>query len=1176
VAEDTVLVVDADAKTRGVLEISLKKAGYGLHVVERAREAIEWLEEGGNPGLIIADTELPGMSGFDFCAQVKENLDWEPIPFIFLADAGSSEEKRRGFELGVEDFLTRPVYVKEVVTRVQLLLQRRKKELLDVADAERVTGRLEDVTLLDLLQAIEDKDRTGQADLERERHRGVIYFREGRVIDAAVGKLRGADAVYRMMQWNQGTYAVRYTAAINRRERITESTQDLLLTGMKALDAFNDMSSAGPGLDRVYEVNYRQLADHLRDIPDEVNGLIRLFDGHRSVEDVVDDSSLGPAETLKVLGKLVDQELLYDVTPKQSEEGDISTLAASEGSLDNWLGMEAAETVGATAPAPVAAAETETEKVRRRREERKRRKTAARRRRTSEHQSVQVEERQQWAQAARARKELTQSAGDDEEVAALRSQIAAAEARAEELRVQTDALLETKRSQMELAEHLNTQERKAVSGEQVALMARLAEAEKQAAQLAAERTALARELQEQKDTAASEARAAAKAQAEAEHEARRIEEAAIASAALQAQQAAEAARQEAEATARAQAEEAARKEAEEAQRQAAQALQQEEAEREAARVKAEAAAKAQTELQQKEAAMQARLAEEQARLAAARAALAEAKANAEAEAAQLEQARIAREAAAKAAADERALQAKETQEREAIRGELAELEAMIKAQEAAAANARREAERLSAAAEAQEAVVDWVAATPDAPETPAISVDATSVENEEEEAEAPKEDPDATKAVPALAAVAVAATAIAAADEPPAPSHVDARLADLEAARKDDLDAARSKASDKDPDAAAAAVIIPPLPEEDPSDRTRSPETDMSADGTRIPRPTDPELALAQDEFFTESRDEEAYYAEPPPPQENKNTLYMVLAVVGGLLLFGALYYAFKDDAPKKPHKPVASAVKPSKADAGGKKADAGKGKTDAVAAARPDAGAEADTGDADAAVVELPSEETVIAATKKASETVWSVALMQAAYNPDTGEELIRPDGVEAPVVEDAKDPKETKPAGKTEKSDKGVAARVPREKDDRVPSDIGKVPSGKDDAVAELDDAGKRAAFSKHLKAGQRYIKQRNYDKALAELSEANQIAPGSYRVNHLMGVANYYKGRYKQAIPYLERAVRLKSTSADSVAALGDAYQATGRTSKALDAYKKYLKLRPKGRRSDQLREIIARYH
>lgn len=1185
-AEDTILIVDADAKTRGVLEVSLKKAGYALHVVERARDGLEWLEDGGMPGLIISDTDLPGQSGFEFCAKVKENLDWEPIPFIFLADADSSDEKRQGFELGVEDFLTRPVYVKEVVTRVQLLLQRRKKELLDVADAEQVKGSLEDVTLLDLLQAIDDKDRTGLAEIERGNRRGVIYFRDGRVIDAAVGKLRGAEAVYRMMQWAAGTYAVRYTPTVNRRERIAESTQDLLLTGLKELDQFNDLSSAGPGLERVFEVNYRQLADHLRDIPDEVNGLIRLFDGHRTLQDVVDDSSLGPVETLKVFGKLVDQELLYDVTPKQDEDG-LGVLAAPEGSLDDWLGMEAAETVGAAAPVPEPEDESEAEKVRRRREERKRRKTAARKRRTQERKAVAAEEREQWASAAKARKqraERTDAGADDAEVAALRAQIAEAEARAMALRQQTDALLETKRAQAQIAEHGNTMERKAVSAEQAALMARLEEAQNQAAALALERSQLAAELDEQKAAAEAEAKArrdaeaaaaaaaataAAEAQAQREAEAREAEARAAAE-----REAAERARQEEEAAAAAAAAEAARLEAEKK-----------------AQLEAAAKAAAEAEIQEKEAAMKARLAEETARLEAARQALAQAKQAAAEEAERLEAARQAKEAAAKQAAEEEELRRKETREREAIRGELAELEAMIKAQEEAAAKARQEAERLSAAAEAQEAVVDWVAATPDKPSEPVVSVDASEVvpdavaatgdvapaEKEEESDESA-----AAKVIVAGAAAAgaaaVAGAAVAASDDDAAVSHVDTRLADLEKARLRAEPEADEVPGDDD---ATTAIPAPDLPEEDPATRTRSPETDVPSHDGKAMRPTDPEMALAQDEFFNEPDD--GYYAEPAPAEEGRNPLYMVLAVVGCLLLFGAVYYMFKGDKPADKKPPVAAKsvkdAKDAKAPAGkdegtpDKKSDAG-AKAPIAANAKADAGAESDAGDADAGLAELPSEEERIATRKKAHEIVWSVAFQEAMFNPQTGEELVRPDGVEAvetPTEADDKGKDKTAPSDK-----KGVAARAPREKTDRDTSDPGRLPKGKDAAVAELDDAGKRAAFSKHVKAGQRYMKQRNYDKALAELAEANRIAPGSYRVNHLMGVANYYKGRYKQAIPYLERAVRLKSNSADSVAALGDAYQATGRTSKALDAYKKYLKLRPKGRRSDQLREIIARYH
>ena len=74
------------------------------------------------------------------------------------------------------------------------------------------------------------------------------------------------------------------------------------------------------GLDRVFEVNYRQLADHLRKLPDEVNSVIRLLDGFRTMHDVIDDSPLGAAETLTVVSKLHTQALIHDVTPEEDDD----------------------------------------------------------------------------------------------------------------------------------------------------------------------------------------------------------------------------------------------------------------------------------------------------------------------------------------------------------------------------------------------------------------------------------------------------------------------------------------------------------------------------------------------------------------------------------------------------------------------------------------------------------------------------------------------------------------------------------------------------------------------------------------------------------------------------------------------------------------------------------------
>src|SRR5438552_56080 len=120
--KQTVLLVDGDPKSQRVLEVSLKKAGFQLRAVGSAPEALALLERA-PADLIISDTQLPGVDGFELCRRIKQRAEWAKIPFIFLATNKGLPDKIRGLELGVEDYLTKPFYIKEVLTRIRMLLQ---------------------------------------------------------------------------------------------------------------------------------------------------------------------------------------------------------------------------------------------------------------------------------------------------------------------------------------------------------------------------------------------------------------------------------------------------------------------------------------------------------------------------------------------------------------------------------------------------------------------------------------------------------------------------------------------------------------------------------------------------------------------------------------------------------------------------------------------------------------------------------------------------------------------------------------------------------------------------------------------------------------------------------------------------------------------------------------------
>src|SRR5438105_1359482 len=120
-AKKNLLLVDADPKSVRVMEVSLRQAGFSVTTSPDGEDALDKVAINA-PDLIISDTKLPGMDGFEFATKVKADQKLAPIPFLFLSSQNDIEHKVKGLELGVEDYLTKPIYIKEILTRVRILM----------------------------------------------------------------------------------------------------------------------------------------------------------------------------------------------------------------------------------------------------------------------------------------------------------------------------------------------------------------------------------------------------------------------------------------------------------------------------------------------------------------------------------------------------------------------------------------------------------------------------------------------------------------------------------------------------------------------------------------------------------------------------------------------------------------------------------------------------------------------------------------------------------------------------------------------------------------------------------------------------------------------------------------------------------------------------------------------
>ncbi|MFH0899163.1 MAG: response regulator, partial [Pseudomonadota bacterium] len=311
-AKQSLLLVDGDAKSMRVLEVSLKKAGFNVTTAVNGLDALDKVETS-QPDLIISDTNMPEMDGFDFCRRLKQNPQRADIPFIFLTAQSSVEDKIRGLELGVEDYLTKPIYIKEILTRVKLLLQKRERASFEEKKElkTKFAGQLSDIAVVDLIQTIEISRKSGVIHfVGPEQKRASIYFRNGKVVDAELGRLQGAEAVYRLLTWPDGEFEVEFKS-VRRKDVIELSSQGLLMEGMRRLDEWGRLLEQLPVLETAFEIDYGELSERLSEIPDEINAILRLFDGRRTLMQVVDDSTFGDLEVLNVISKLYFEGLIH-------------------------------------------------------------------------------------------------------------------------------------------------------------------------------------------------------------------------------------------------------------------------------------------------------------------------------------------------------------------------------------------------------------------------------------------------------------------------------------------------------------------------------------------------------------------------------------------------------------------------------------------------------------------------------------------------------------------------------------------------------------------------------------------------------------------------------------------------------------------------------------------------
>ena len=198
----TILIVDDESRIRKLIKDFLVKEGYKVLEAEDGEQALKIFEEKGEKiNLILLDVMMPKLDGWSVLRQIRQS---SKVPVIMLTARGEEQDELFGFELGVDEYITKPFSPKILVARIKAILSRVRKDKDEVKDSGgikidtegrtvSVDGKIIELSLreYELLKYLVDNENVA---LSRDKILNNVwnydYYGNSRTIDSHIKKIR--------------------------------------------------------------------------------------------------------------------------------------------------------------------------------------------------------------------------------------------------------------------------------------------------------------------------------------------------------------------------------------------------------------------------------------------------------------------------------------------------------------------------------------------------------------------------------------------------------------------------------------------------------------------------------------------------------------------------------------------------------------------------------------------------------------------------------------------------------------------------------------------------------------------------------------------------------------------------------------------------------------------------
>jgi CheY-like chemotaxis protein len=319
-----ILIADPDREVLKDLGNAFHDRGYD---VRASRDGSRALEKSilVHPDLVLFDDECPLIPPKKFIQILRSNPRTEHIPVIVMCGRDSDDGGLWGYR---EAVINKPFNPDEVLALVGRIFRRMATARQVREEGREIEGSLGQISLVDLLQIFNLNRKTGLLEVKAEGLEGAVYVHDGGVVHASTGRHRGEKALFRMLQWHDGSFAFipeQVTGDLN----IRRSTDMLLLEGARQADELAQLREQLPP-DDVRLAATTELRDKFEGLHPVTQEILNLLEFYHTVGELVDHAKVSDFEACRAIRTLLDKGVLEAVAQQAGPTEEAAPLLGHE------------------------------------------------------------------------------------------------------------------------------------------------------------------------------------------------------------------------------------------------------------------------------------------------------------------------------------------------------------------------------------------------------------------------------------------------------------------------------------------------------------------------------------------------------------------------------------------------------------------------------------------------------------------------------------------------------------------------------------------------------------------------------------------------------------------------------------------------------------------------------